>query len=519
MGEERSGTSEVEVEDTDDDNVFNSSTQSEVLSAKSLKIASTPSEPAKSSSDSSNASSAGSSNAALSKSEVVVNSQSMPIITKTSPLVTHLITPSSQLPHSATLRSTSLESIARYTATTPQYRTIVPNPGHRPLTPYQLALGHRYNRSPWIIDDARNLPYRSLDENRIDNLIEDARKTNPLQVYCNAPGGTKICGKLYKEKFANGTKGKCIEFENRMLTPFEFEKACNLGNSRDWRRSIHFSGDHIKVLIKCKILLVHAQSCNCAICSPETGASKPKYEIESRRKRSKDGNLSAIENTPKRAHLIHSRLDPRLSRHFFPDPTPRPHTYSIYQININFENPSDPARIPSELPNELELLEAALELNRQKRDQFFVDYESTVGELEGQITTLQEKLKTIKNSLSDRFKEINSETDRLTVNLLAYCQTKRRHGESPETERNEQPEPRSAPAEFQDRRKQNFYDKRRTNSDTSMMRSSQISCSNRNCLKKAEWRCRGCSKAYYCSKMCQEYHWMYGHDSECDSDD
>lgn len=74
------------------------------------------------------------------------------------------------------------------------------------------------------------------------------------------------------------------------------------------------------------------------------------------------------------------------------------------QININFENPSDPARIPSELPNELELLEAALELNRQKRDQFFVDYESTVGELEGQITTLQEKLKTIKNSLSDRFK-------------------------------------------------------------------------------------------------------------------
>jgi hypothetical protein len=79
------------------------------------------------------------------------------------------------------------------------------------------------------------------------------------EVFSNAPGGAKICGKLFKEKFANGTKGKCIEFENRMLTPFEFERACNLGNSRDWRRSIHFAGDHIKVLIKCKILLVHAQ--------------------------------------------------------------------------------------------------------------------------------------------------------------------------------------------------------------------------------------------------------------------
>ena len=75
----------------------------------------------------------------------------------------------------------------------------------------------------------------------------------------NAPGGAKICGKLYKEKLANGTKGKCIEYETKMLTPCEFEKACNLGNSRDWRRSIHFAGDHIKVLIKCKILNVHAQ--------------------------------------------------------------------------------------------------------------------------------------------------------------------------------------------------------------------------------------------------------------------
>ena len=62
------------------------------------------------------------------------------------------------------------------------------------------------------------------------------------------------------------------------------------------------------------------------------------------------------------------------------------------------------------------------------------------------------------------------ETDRLTVNLLAYCRTKERRGESPDEERNE---PRSAPAEFEARRKQNFYDKRRTNSDTSMMRSTQ----------------------------------------------
>ena len=71
------------------------------------------------------------------------------------------------------------------------------------------------------------------------------------------------------------------------------------------------------------------------------------------------------------------------------------------------------------------------------------------------------------------FKEISSETDRLTVNLLAYCRTKGRRAESLDEEQNEQPEPRSAPAEFQARRKQNFYDKRRTNSDTSMMRSTQ----------------------------------------------
>ena len=70
-------------------------------------------------------------------------------------------------------------------------------------------------------------------------------------------------------------------------------------------------------------------------------------------------------------------------------------------------------------------------------------------------------------------KEISSETDRLTVNLLAYCRTKGRRGESPDAERNEPSEPRSAPAEFEARRKQNFYDKRRTNSDTSMMRSTQ----------------------------------------------
>ena len=53
--------------------------------------------------------------------------------------------------------------------------------------------------------------------------------------------------------------------------------------------------------------------------------------MEIRRKRPKEGNLSSIENTPKRAH-IHPHMDPRLTRHFFPDPTPRVHTYSMILV-------------------------------------------------------------------------------------------------------------------------------------------------------------------------------------------
>ncbi|CAG5083604.1 Oidioi.mRNA.OKI2018_I69.PAR.g10418.t1.cds [Oikopleura dioica] len=502
MGEERSGTSEVEVEDTDDDNVFNSSTQSEAISAKSLIIASTTPEAAKSSSSSSNASSSGS--AAISKSDSISH-QKPPTSVRvvTSPLVTHLSTPSSSLPSStlpASSRKASLDSVSRY-ARTPKYRTIVPNPGHRPLTPYQIALGHSFNRHPWHpmgMVPASPPAVARYEEERIDSLIEDAKIQTRFKSTVTL---------LEAQRSAESSTKKSSQMEQR-----ENASTCNLGNSRDWRRSIHFAGDHIKVLIKCKILNVHAQSCNCSICSPETGTSKPKKHAQEGAHSSSYGSstdsslLSGSDASG--AYLFH---DIGRQSNFVKN--------LPLQINIIVEYPTDPSRLPS--GDELELIEAALEQNRLDRERLQGDYISSIGAFENKIQQMQEELKSMKASFAEGFKAISTETDRLNLSLLTYCRNRKaRQSDSPgEINGQQEIEPRSAPAEYQARRKQNYLDKRRTNSDTSMMESAQKKCSNRSCFKKAEWRCRGCSKAYYCSKTCQEHHWAYGHDSECDSDD
>ena len=93
--------------------------QSEAISAKSLTIASTTPEAAKTNSSSSNASSSGS--VAISKSDSVSHQKppsSVRVVT--SPLVTHLSTPSSSLPSStlpASSRKASFDSVSRYART------------------------------------------------------------------------------------------------------------------------------------------------------------------------------------------------------------------------------------------------------------------------------------------------------------------------------------------------------------------------------------------------------------------
>ena len=113
---------------------------------------------------------------------------------------------------------------------------------------------------------------------------------------CNTTTGT-----MYLKKFGSGKKGKCIqvfsdkanasgetEKEEKWLTPIEFESFSGKANCRDWKRTIKVGGQQLYSLFESKVLLCHAVSCSCGICTNDSSISGPIRPFVKYRRRKKD---------------------------------------------------------------------------------------------------------------------------------------------------------------------------------------------------------------------------------------
>jgi hypothetical protein len=75
--------------------------------------------------------------------------------------------------------------------------------------------------------------------------------------------------KFYKNRFARGSIGKCVQFRGRWITPNEFQAISGRQSSKDWKRSIRLNGRCLKEYIGDGLFKEHEKTCSCKICLGE----------------------------------------------------------------------------------------------------------------------------------------------------------------------------------------------------------------------------------------------------------
>ena len=102
-----------------------------------------------------------------------------------------------------------------------------------------------------------------IDLNKADEETTFSFKPNDigLEVEC---GGN--CAIMYLSKLYQGSKGQCIEFQDKWITPNEFQAVSGRESAKDWKRSIRHKGRSLKLLLSKGVLDVHPAACRCDSC-------------------------------------------------------------------------------------------------------------------------------------------------------------------------------------------------------------------------------------------------------------
>ena len=136
-------------------------------------------------------------------------------------------------------------------------------------------------------DDSGSQSIRNTSSQNMSGTINngnlDDSDTDILQVNCNS-----IVASLHKKKFGSGGKGRCINLDNKWMTPIEFEQYCGKGNCRDWKRTIKCGGQQLLTLLDNNVLLCHAVSCSCSVCSNDSNVVGPIRPFLRYRRRKRD---------------------------------------------------------------------------------------------------------------------------------------------------------------------------------------------------------------------------------------
>ncbi len=96
------------------------------------------------------------------------------------------------------------------------------------------------------------------------NLFEVDEFGEYLKVACNTNEA-----RFYLSRFARGSRGRCVLFRGRWITPNEFQAVSGRQSSKDWKRSIRLKGRCLKEYIAQGMFQEHPKSCTCRICAGE----------------------------------------------------------------------------------------------------------------------------------------------------------------------------------------------------------------------------------------------------------
>ncbi|XP_067237684.1 nuclear body protein SP140-like protein isoform X2 [Chanodichthys erythropterus] len=104
---------------------------------------------------------------------------------------------------------------------------------------------------------------------RVEDEEEEEEMTD-LSVF-QAPSLPVTCvsltGTLYKDRFASGSRGKCIRTEESWFTPAEFVNQEQTLTEGHWKKDILCHGKTLNFLLKKEILRIHSLLCECFKCS------------------------------------------------------------------------------------------------------------------------------------------------------------------------------------------------------------------------------------------------------------
>ena len=96
------------------------------------------------------------------------------------------------------------------------------------------------------------------------SLFESDELGQYVTVTCNTNEA-----RLFPNRFARGSIGRCVLFRGRWITPNEFQTVSGRQSSKDWKRSIRLKGRCLKEYIAQGLFQEHQKSCTCKICSGE----------------------------------------------------------------------------------------------------------------------------------------------------------------------------------------------------------------------------------------------------------
>lgn len=112
--------------------------------------------------------------------------------------------------------------------------------------------------------------------------------------------------KFYLNRFARGSIGRCILFNDKWLTPNEFQAVYGRQSSKDWKRSIRLRGRCLKEYIYQGLFQEHVKACACRVCCGK-GIEHTESEVTLAPKRRKlsNGERSQmhVESTPLKTPL------------------------------------------------------------------------------------------------------------------------------------------------------------------------------------------------------------------------
>nr|CAB3237293.1 DEAF-1 deformed epidermal autoregulatory factor 1 homolog [Phallusia mammillata] len=328
---------------------------------------------------------------------------------------------------------------------------------------------------------------------------------------------------LDRRKLGSGQRGKCILFQDNWMTPSEFEIACGLSMSKDWKRSIrHGSGPTIQKLINEGYLLPHSAQCTCAVCSDDDSVTCPVrlFQPYKRRKRSAAGNLtphSPIASPVSGKYLSTSEsLDSPLSdlrksatpvshNAFFASPIP----HKIKAANLQLESDN----LIRSLNAETDLVEQRIWWQLEETSKGLLEQAQRLNEavVEAKSLCASRRLHLMQKLASQLNKErihvphpeppktfyqMKSVATKQVTQTTTLQQAWNNHQAS------KLGAPKIVPAEIPEvtlQRKASSSNPQHCNT----------------CGASAISECTGCHRATYCSTVCQEKDWLSGHSEIC----